>query len=314
MRHLDQLLAPRPSRADQSPPFPLVLEGTLVIRSDGRYVRIDGDNSGSLLGPVRGGDSSVSGDTVTIAIPQTGVPAVVYPATGGGEVGPPGPQGPAGPQGPQGIPGVKGDTGAQGPAGAQGPKGDTGAQGPAGPVTYPPIVAALPVAPADGTMVHLQTAAMLTAGIRPIQAVYQAGMAGTYKWSVIGGGEYRAVATGNANQKTAGLGVLAALGNGPLLPVPVSGMWRASVNGPAYNADAGFAELRLYLAMDSTAVYQVGWSSFNGQYVGAQQSGDAGPFAAIAGQTLHLMIATNNLPIAFGVTSPFNIYAWPVKV
>jgi hypothetical protein len=131
MRQLDQLLAPRPRRAEQAPPFPLVIEGTLVVRSDGRYVRVGGETSGALLGPVRGGGDVSDGALVTVAIPQTGVPTVVYPAAGA--PGPPGPQGPAGPTGPQGIQGPQGPAGAQGPAGPKGDPGPQGAKGDTGP-------------------------------------------------------------------------------------------------------------------------------------------------------------------------------------
>jgi hypothetical protein len=160
---LDQVLSARPSRRDAAPPWPLVQEGKLVLRNGARYIRVDGDTSGALIGPAQGGDAAIAGDSVTFVTPQTGVPVIVFPATGAVDVdieatasavtlppgspanvvvtepsdnlfdfdfgipagtpGAPGAQGPAGAQGPQGI---------QGPTGAQGVKGDTGAQGPQG--------------------------------------------------------------------------------------------------------------------------------------------------------------------------------------
>jgi microcystin-dependent protein len=139
MPDLDQVLAPPPP----GPGAQSVLEGELVVRSEGRFVRVD--DRDALWGPVVGGGDSVDGDDVVIALSQSSTPYVVYPASGAGEPGPAGPQGPPGPQGAQGVPGATGatgSTGAQGPPGAQGAKGDTGqagpqgnagAQGPAGP-------------------------------------------------------------------------------------------------------------------------------------------------------------------------------------
>lgn len=61
------------------------------------------------------------GETHSVALSGTGVPA------------PPGPQGDPGPQGPQGPAGADGATGPQGPEGIPGPQGPTGATGPQGP-------------------------------------------------------------------------------------------------------------------------------------------------------------------------------------
>jgi hypothetical protein len=76
---LDQVLSARPSRREMAPPWPLVQEGKLVLRNGKRYVRVDGDTSGALIGPAQGGDAAIAGDAVTFVTPQTGVPVIVYP-------------------------------------------------------------------------------------------------------------------------------------------------------------------------------------------------------------------------------------------
>jgi microcystin-dependent protein len=149
MPDLDQVLAAPPS----SPGTREIVEGELVVRTDGRYARVD--DSGALWGPVVGGDGAADGDAILVGISQDGRPFVLYPSGGGGDVvevdatastttlAPGAPATvdvtepsdnlfafafgiPTGAQGPQGV---KGDTGAQGAAGAQGPQGATGAQG-----------------------------------------------------------------------------------------------------------------------------------------------------------------------------------------
>lgn len=76
---LDQVLSVRPSRHEARPPWPNVQEGKLVLRNGKRYIRIDGDTSGALLGPALGGEDASAGDTVTFITPQNGVPVIVHP-------------------------------------------------------------------------------------------------------------------------------------------------------------------------------------------------------------------------------------------
>jgi hypothetical protein len=150
---LDQVLSARPSRRDTAPPWPLVQEGKLVLRNGARYIRVDGDTSGALVGPAQGGDTAIAGDTVTFVTPQTGVPVIVFPVSGGdadvdamASAVTLAPGSPASvvvtepsdnlfdfdfgiPQGLPGAAGAPGAPGAQGPAGATGP---IGPQGPSG--------------------------------------------------------------------------------------------------------------------------------------------------------------------------------------
>jgi hypothetical protein len=154
------------------PPYPLVIEGLLVVRSDGRYIAPT--NGEGLIGPIAGASGS-EGDLICVGMSQQGRPFQMGGGGGGGDVdvdatasaatlgpgsaatvdvtepsdnlfhfafgipeGDVGAQGAKGDTGAAGAPGAqgpKGDTGAQGvpgAAGAQGPKGDTGAQGPPG--------------------------------------------------------------------------------------------------------------------------------------------------------------------------------------
>jgi hypothetical protein len=75
MTDLDDILAPRPSRSREQPPYPLVIAGTYVVRSDGDYVRIE---SAALVGPVRGGIVADNGDGVVAVVPPDGRPVIVY--------------------------------------------------------------------------------------------------------------------------------------------------------------------------------------------------------------------------------------------
>lgn len=141
----DLLLSP----TRREPPYPLVIGGALVERSDGRYIRTE---TAALIGPVRGGDSAVAGGFVTAVVPPDGQPVIVYPAAAGGGGGgdtdvdatasaqtlPPGSAATATVTEPTpnlfdflfGIP--AGAPGAPGAAGAQGPKGDKGDTGATG--------------------------------------------------------------------------------------------------------------------------------------------------------------------------------------
>jgi hypothetical protein len=127
MPALDQLLAPPPAKPGEVN----VLEGELVVRSDGMYVAVDGEHA--LWGPAVGGGGLEDGDDVLVNVSQDGVPWIVAPASGvAGPPGPAGSTGPAGPTGPAGATGATGPKGDSGAPGAQGPKGDTGAQGATG--------------------------------------------------------------------------------------------------------------------------------------------------------------------------------------
>jgi hypothetical protein len=115
MPALDQLLAPPPAKPGEVN----VLEGELVVRSDGMYVAVDGEHA--LWGPAVGGGGLEDGDDVLVNVSQDGVPWIVAPASGS--------TGAQGVPGPQGIPGATGATGSTGPAGATGPPGAQGAPG-----------------------------------------------------------------------------------------------------------------------------------------------------------------------------------------
>src|SRR4051812_33770292 len=152
------------NKTADAPPYPLILEGTLVVRPDGRYVSVEGFGS-QLWGPVVGGEGSSDGDLVAVALTQEGRPFIVYPTgtPGGGDVnvdataeaatlapGAPAsvvvteptpnlfdfafgiPAGAPGAAGAQGAQGPQGAQGAAGAAGPQGAKGDPGQQGPQG--------------------------------------------------------------------------------------------------------------------------------------------------------------------------------------
>jgi hypothetical protein len=67
---LDQLLStPAPEAGDVT-----LLEGVLVVRSEGRYARIDG--VAALMGPLVGADGLVDGASILVAISQNGRPWV----------------------------------------------------------------------------------------------------------------------------------------------------------------------------------------------------------------------------------------------
>jgi hypothetical protein len=158
------------NKTADAPPYPLILEGTLVVRPDGRYVSVDGFGS-QLWGPVVGGEGSSDGDLVAVALTQEGRPFIVYPTgtPGGGDTdvdataeaatlapgapasvvvteptpnlfdfafgipaGAPGAAGAQGAQGPQGAAGAAGPQGAKGDPGQQGPQGVKGDPGPQG--------------------------------------------------------------------------------------------------------------------------------------------------------------------------------------
>jgi hypothetical protein len=71
-------------RYSAAPPYPLVLEGTMVVRADGRYVEVERGGA-QLWGPVVGGDGASDGDLVLVAMSQEGRPFIVYPTgTGAG--------------------------------------------------------------------------------------------------------------------------------------------------------------------------------------------------------------------------------------
>jgi hypothetical protein len=137
-----------------------VVNGELVVRSDGRYVRVD--DRPALWGPVVGGGEADDGDEVCVAVAQDGTPYVVYPTGGAGGGGAdvdvdatataattaPGSAAtvavtepasnlfnfafgiPRGDAGTAGAPGPAGAAGAPGAQGPQGVKGDAGVQGP----------------------------------------------------------------------------------------------------------------------------------------------------------------------------------------
>jgi hypothetical protein len=70
---LDQVLAPpAPSPGDRQ-----VLEGVLVTRRGDRYARID--DSAALWGPLVGGENVDDGETIVVAIAQSGTPYVIFP-------------------------------------------------------------------------------------------------------------------------------------------------------------------------------------------------------------------------------------------
>lgn len=73
MPDLDQVLAP----PVPSPGTREVLEGELVLQAGERYARVDG--SAALWGPLVGGEGAQAGETIVIAVTQTGTPFVIYP-------------------------------------------------------------------------------------------------------------------------------------------------------------------------------------------------------------------------------------------
>jgi hypothetical protein len=129
MPDLDQVLAPPPP----GPGAQSVLEGELVVRSEGRFVRVD--DRDALWGPVVGGGDSVDGDDVVIALSQSSTPYVVYPASGAGRTGRDGRDGldrrtgapwRAGREGGHGASGTPGERGSARPCGSHGPPGRQG--------------------------------------------------------------------------------------------------------------------------------------------------------------------------------------------
>lgn len=93
-----------------------IIGGQIIMSTGNRYLKVG--TSGALVGPVRGGDTLVQGDTAAVAVDQNGQLYVVWPGSGGGDVGPPGPTGPTGPVGPAGPVGATGAVGPTGPSGA----------------------------------------------------------------------------------------------------------------------------------------------------------------------------------------------------
>lgn len=132
-------------------------------------------------------------------------------------VGPQGPAGPTGPEGPQGIQGIQGEAGPAGPAGAvgetgpAGPAGEPGPTGPAGPTG--PQGEPGPTGPAGPTGPE-----------GPAGPRGDAGPAGTSAYEA-------AVEGGFSGEETAFNAALAALQNGPFVPVT------RTVAGKALNAD-----------------------------------------------------------------------------
>jgi hypothetical protein len=75
MTELDDVLQPHASRLRREPPYPLVIAGTYVDRSDGAFVRLE---TAALVGPVRGGITAEDGDSVVAVVPPDGRPVIVY--------------------------------------------------------------------------------------------------------------------------------------------------------------------------------------------------------------------------------------------
>lgn len=153
-----------------------------------------------------------------------------------------------------------------------------------------PLVAALPVSPADGDEIYFQSAAMATAGI-VWHLRYRAAIADAYKWELLGGGPFQNEIGTMENVGTAGSWANLAT-NGPQITCPLAGIYTINYGSRIVLSSRGITVWTGVAIGDTTPVGVTGAVELVSPDTGVPYTG---PIAASVATRTRLTVAAGNI-------------------